>query len=122
MGCAPSRSSSPTRASTRARTRDEEEELTMAEAAAIVSQLGDILDEPIGDASIVPTYLLSRFVRRHVTVALGGDGGDELFAGYPTYLAHEIAGALGPLRKLAPAGRYLAELLPVSHDNFSFDF
>ncbi|HUJ59642.1 MAG TPA: asparagine synthase (glutamine-hydrolyzing) [Kofleriaceae bacterium] len=103
-------------------TTHHEEPLGVATAAGIVSELGDILDEPIGDASIVPTYLLSRFVRRHVTVALGGDGGDELFAGYPTYLAHELAGALGPLRKLARAGRYLADLLPVSHDNFSFDF
>jgi asparagine synthase (glutamine-hydrolysing) len=66
--------------------------------------------------------MLSRFVRRHVTVALGGDGGDELFAGYPTYVAHRLAEAMGPLRKLAGAGRRLAELLPVSHDNFSFDF
>ena len=99
-----------------------EEELSIGEAAKIVANLGEILDEPIGDGSIVPTYLLSRFVRRHVTVALGGDGGDELFAGYPTYVAHKLADAAGPLRYLAPAGRYLADLLPVSHDNFSFDF
>lgn len=99
-----------------------EDELSLAEAAKIVETLGDILDEPVGDGSIVPTAMLSRFVRRHVTVALGGDGGDELFAGYPTYLAHKLAGAIGPLRKLAGAARYLAELLPVSHDNFSFDF
>jgi asparagine synthase (glutamine-hydrolysing) len=99
-----------------------EEELDVREAASIVAGLGDILDEPIGDGSIVPTYLLSRFVRRHVTVALGGDGGDELFAGYPTYVAHKLADAAGPLRHLAPAGRYLADLLPVSHDNFSLDF
>jgi asparagine synthase (glutamine-hydrolysing) len=99
-----------------------EHELGVAEAASIVSNLGDVLDEPIGDGSIVPTYLLSRFVREHVTVALGGDGGDELFAGYPTYLAHKLADAAGPLRHLAPAGRFLADLLPVSHDNFSLDF
>jgi asparagine synthase (glutamine-hydrolysing) len=99
-----------------------EHELSLAEAAKLVETVGDILDEPVGDASIVPTAMLSRFVRRHVTVALGGDGGDELFAGYPTYLAHKLAGAIGPLKKLAGAGRYLAALLPVSHGNLSFDF
>jgi asparagine synthase (glutamine-hydrolysing) len=95
-----------------------EEELSVAEAAKLVASVGDILDEPVGDASIVPTTLLSRFVRRHVTVALGGDGGDELFAGYPTYLAHRVANFMRPLRRL----RGLVDRLPVSHDNFSFDF
>lgn len=84
----------------------------------------DILDEPLGDNSVVPTYLLCQYCRKHVTVALSGDGGDELFAGYPTYQAHKLAG----LYDLLPvkAGRGLLEKavqrLPVSTKNFSFDF
>jgi len=58
-----------------------------AEAASvdILPRLARQYDEPIADESIVPTYLVSRLIRQHATVALGGDGGDELFAGYPHY-------------------------------------
>jgi asparagine synthase (glutamine-hydrolysing) len=49
-------------------------------------ELGAQLDEPLGDSSVLPTYLLSRAVRSEITVALAGDGGDELFAGYDAYL------------------------------------
>src|SRR2546423_394345 len=58
----------------------------------LVPTVMGLLDEPLGDASIIPTYVLSRFTRQHVKVALGGDGGDELFAGYPTLQAHRLAG------------------------------
>ena len=58
----------------------------------LIPRLPALLDEPLGDASIIPTYLLSTFTRQHVKVALGGDGGDELFAGYPTLQAHRLAG------------------------------
>lgn len=82
------------------------------------------LDEPIGDASILPTWLLSGFTRRHVTVALGGDGGDELFAGYDPFLALEKATLYERLvpRSVHPAIRLLASRLPVSHANISLDF
>jgi asparagine synthase (glutamine-hydrolysing) len=49
------------------------------------------LDEPMADPSILPTYVLSRLAAGHVKVALGGDGGDELWGGYPTYRAHRMA-------------------------------
>ncbi len=101
-------------------------ELTLEPAMmlALIPRLSTLLDEPLGDASIIPTYLLSAFTRQHVTVALGGDGGDELFAGYPTMQAHRLAGwyvrAPGVVRHglVEP----LVRRLPVSHDNLSFDF
>ncbi|MFW6122829.1 MAG: asparagine synthase (glutamine-hydrolyzing) [Thermodesulfobacteriota bacterium] len=83
------------------------------------------LDEPLGDSSIIPTYCLSRFTREHVKVALGGDGGDELFGGYSTLQAHRLADYY---QRLAPAWLrrlvepWVLEKLPVSFDNLSFDF
>jgi asparagine synthase (glutamine-hydrolysing) len=82
------------------------------------------LDEPLGDASIIPTYLLSQFTRSHVKVALGGDGGDELFAGYPTVAAHRIAGRYNRLPAFIRHGLVapVVNRLPVSLDNLSFDY
>jgi asparagine synthase (glutamine-hydrolysing) len=89
----------------------------------ILPEVAAFMDEPLADASIIPTYLLSKFTRQHVTVALGGDGGDELFAGYPTFQAHRMAGFYKIPRLLHERLiRPLAECLPVSSDNFSFDF
>jgi asparagine synthase (glutamine-hydrolysing) len=56
-------------------------------AGDFLLNIGAVLDEPNGDTSCLPTYLLSQFARRHVTVAVSGDGGDELFCGYDRYFA-----------------------------------
>jgi asparagine synthase (glutamine-hydrolysing) len=62
------------------------------------------MDDPIGDFSIFPTYLVSKLAREHVTVALSGDGGDELFGGYETYVADAMAASYGRLPRLARTG------------------
>lgn len=81
------------------------------------------LDEPLGDASYIPTFLLARFARRRVTVALGGDGSDELLAGYPTFQALKLVRyyAVFPSELRALINR-LAACLPVSLANISPDF
>jgi Asparagine synthase (glutamine-hydrolyzing) len=85
--------------------------------------MAEILDEPLADPSILPTYLLSRFTRNSVTVALGGDGGDEIFGGYPTYYAHRLYESYRRLPGFARAAvRAAVERLPVSTKYFSFDF
>jgi asparagine synthase (glutamine-hydrolysing) len=68
-------------------------EKTLSEATLLktLDRALDCLDEPIGDPSILPTFLLSQLAAEHVKVALGGDGADELWAGYPTYRAHRFA-------------------------------
>ena len=82
------------------------------------------LDEPLGDSSLLPTYLLCGFAREHVTVALGGDGGDELFAGYDPFRALRWADLYTKLvpRPMHRAISLLIARLPVSHRNMSLDF
>lgn len=100
-----------------------EETLSAQACVDLVPQIANQLDEPFADPSYVPTYLLSRFTRKHVTVALGGDGADELFAGYDSFLAHPLGVALGPVpRALWDKASALTQLLPKSGNYMSLDF
>ncbi len=101
-----------------------EERLSANLAANLVSEIGSWMDEPFSDPSLVPTYLLSRFTRKHVTVALGGDGGDELFAGYPMYAGHRWAQVYNQVPAFLKSGLVepLVRLLPVKTKNLSFDY
>lgn len=105
-------------------TRHHELTVTARMMLDVVPDIMSVLDEPMADASVIPCYVLARFARQHVKVALGGDGGDELFAGYSTFQAHRLAEYYRLLpsavrRRLVPA---VVNRLPVSHNNLSFDF
>jgi asparagine synthase (glutamine-hydrolysing) len=103
--------------------RHHERLLRIEDILTLVPRLPQILDEPLGDASILPTALLSAFARERVTVALGGEGGDELFAGYPMHRGHRVAPFYRALPRPARAAiRGLARWLPVRHGNFTFPF
>jgi asparagine synthase (glutamine-hydrolysing) len=104
---------------------DHHEERFSADLAAnLVGEIGAWLDEPLSDPSLLPTYLLSRFTRKHVTVALGGDGGDEIFAGYPMYLGHQIANIYARVPRLMRRALVepMVRMLPVKTRNLSFDY
>ncbi len=97
-----------------------EEKLSPDAALELIEEIPNVLSEPIADASVLPTMLLSRFARKSVTVALGGDGGDELFAGYPTFQADRLFHMLP--RGLRHALSAVQGVLPPSHANFSFSY
>ena len=101
-----------------------EDKLSATTAGDLISEIGNWLDEPMSDGSLIPTFLLARFVRKYVTVALGGDGGDELFAGYPMYYAHGVAARYQAIPAFIRSGLIepVVNALPVSTNNMSFDY
>jgi asparagine synthase (glutamine-hydrolysing) len=95
-------------------TQHTEHVFTAADFDAVGRNIGALLDEPNGDRSCVPTYLLCKFAREQVTVALSGDGGDELFAGYDRY--GHMAATLAQTSNAAPSAvlnTYYNQALPV---------
>ncbi|HNZ03896.1 MAG TPA: asparagine synthase (glutamine-hydrolyzing) [Myxococcota bacterium] len=96
-----------------------------AQALELVQETPTIADEPLADYSILATTLLSRFAREHVTVALSGDGGDELFYGYDTFRADRWASFIDAMplsrlfKRVLPAA---ASMIPVSDRNMGLDY
>jgi len=100
------------------------ETLSISKAHSLLPTIAGRLDEPMGDSSLLPTYLLSQFTRAQVKVALGGDAGDELFAGYDPFVAlrkAELYSKMVP-RPVHRAVCMLAARMPVSHRYMSLDF
>lgn len=97
-------------------TEHHEKVLTAGEATQLFDRIMEVFDEPLADPSAIPTYALSQFAREHVKVVLGGDGADELFAGYPSFQADKLITNLSflPIAWRDALGR-LAERLPISH-------
>lgn len=93
-------------------------------AISLIPHVYSMLDEPFADPSIIPTYYLSKYTKQHVTVALGGDGSDELFAGYPTFISDRLIA----LYKISPRfvfdliQKTANKLIKVSDNNISSDF
>jgi asparagine synthase (glutamine-hydrolysing) len=98
---------------------DHHELVLRPDAVELLPKLVEAFDEPFGDSSALPTYLVSELAVGEVKVALSGEGGDELFGGYYTYVADLLARRVG---RLAPLARPLAEALPSRTDRVGFDY
>ena len=80
------------------------EEILSPDPSLVVEKIAHVLDQPFADSSIVPTFLLAKFARENLVVALSGDGGDEIFGGYDRYLAAPILQTLNPILGLTKLG------------------
>lgn len=100
------------------------EVLTAQQTLDLIDEILPIVDEPFADASLIPTYFLSKHTRRYVTVALGGDGSDEMLAGYPTFISNYFKSPLASLpTPFTKALLYISSsVLKPSDNNISLDF
>jgi len=90
------------------------EETLSPDPALVVEKISQVLDQPFADSSIVPTYLLAKFAREDLVVALSGDGGDEVFGGYDRYLATPILQTLNPVLGLTKIASKVINKSPLS--------
>lgn len=79
------------------------EKIVLPDPALIINEIAQVLDQPFADSSIIPTFLLAKFARKEVVVALGGDGGDEVFGGYARYRVARLLNRLNFLLLLSPS-------------------
>jgi asparagine synthase (glutamine-hydrolysing) len=100
---------------------DHHELVLRPDAAALLPEIAAAFDEPFADSSALPTYAVSRLAAGHVKVALSGEGGDELFGGYFTYVA-DVAAARSRVRAAAAVARPLVERLPSSSRRVSLEY
>src|SRR3954447_16424413 len=98
---------------------DHHELILRPDAVDLLPRLVEAFDEPFGDSSALPTYLVSQLASDTVKVVLSGEGGDELFGGYYTYVADRLAPRVG---RAAPFLRPLVELLPRSSGKVTFHY
>ncbi|MBN2035958.1 MAG: asparagine synthase (glutamine-hydrolyzing) [Chitinispirillaceae bacterium] len=98
--------------------------LSMEKGCSLLPSIAERLDEPLGDGSLLATFLLCQETRKRVTVAVGGDGADELFAGYDPFRALRLAALYDRMvpKPLHRALSLIASRLPTSHANMSLDF
>jgi asparagine synthase (glutamine-hydrolysing) len=102
--------------------------LSSKDMLSIFDKLGNIMDEPLADPSIVPTFFLSKLAHKEVKTVLGGDGSDEMFAGYPTYSANKLVQFYNiipcdlRLHITQALNSAIGSLIPISDKNISLDF
>jgi len=84
---------------------DHHELILRPDPSLIIERISHVLDQPFADSSIIPSYLLGEFARESLIVALGGDGGDEVFGGYDRYLGAPLLQRVNPLFKLNSFGK-----------------
>jgi len=102
------------------KTNHYQESFSSKDVLNLFPKIVNLMDEPLADPSLFPTFKLTALARKHVKVVLSGDGGDELFGGYPTYQGHILAEKFGNLvpQQLVDIGLLLLNFTKTSFENY----